>query len=454
MKIIILGAGKVGAYLTSDLSNEGHDIVVIEKDKEILRHLSRQNDVMGIVGDGRDIETLREASVGDADVFIAITANDDVNLISSIFAKNLGAKHTLARVRDINYVKESDFIANMVGADKFVNPEYLTANDIQRELTYVEANNVEGFFDDRLRMIEITIDEKSELANKSLVELSRSGIFSGNIISLVVSEDEIIVPTGNYVLKPGDRINIAGRNDNVRKFYREVTRDDAIIKNVLIIGASNTGYYLAKMLIDRKFNVTVIEIDRKKAEDFQERLEDAVVYNADGSNPDILEEVRIRDFDALVSLTGIDEENILISLLGNKYGVPKTIAKVNRPELLRTTGILDIDYTITPKKTASDFINMHIRSKKNSRGRSIVNLFTLEDNEIELIEFKAIEDSHIIGKKVKDLSIKSNTLLVSILRDNTKNIEIVTGESVINLGDSILVVTKQKNLNVLEDVLN
>lgn len=454
MKIIILGAGKVGAYLTSDLSNEGHDIVVIEKDKEILRHLSRQNDVMGIVGDGRDIETLREASVGDADVFIAITANDDVNLISSIFAKNLGAKHTLARVRDINYVKESDFIANMVGADKFVNPEYLTANDIQRELTYVEANNVEGFFDDRLRMIEITIDEKSELANKSLVELSRSGIFSGNIISLVVSEDEIIVPTGNYVLKPGDRINIAGRNDNVRKFYREITRDDAIIKNVLIIGASNICYYLAKMLIERKFNVTVIEIDRKKAEDFQERLEDVVVYHADGSNPDILEEVRIRDFDALVSLTGIDEENILISLLGNKYGVPKTIAKVNRPELLRTTGILDIDYTITPKKTASDFINMHIRSKKNSRGRSIVNLFTLEDNEIELIEFKAIEDSHIIGKKVKDLNIKSNTLLVSILRDNTKNIEIVTGESVINLGDSILVVTKQKNLNVLEDVLN
>lgn len=454
MKIIILGAGKVGAYLTSDLSNEGHDIVVIEKDKEVLRHLSRQNDVMGIVGDGRDIETLREASVGDADVFIAITANDDVNLISSIFAKNLGAKHTLARVRDINYVKESDFIANMVGADKFVNPEYLTANDIQRELTYVEANNVEGFFDDRVRMIEITVDEKSELANKSLVELSRSGIFSGNIISLVVSEDEIIVPTGNYVLKPGDRINIAGRNDNVRKFYREITRDDAIIKNVLIIGASNIGYYLAKMLIDRKFNVTVIEIDREKAEDFQERLEDAVVYNADGSNPDILEEVRIRNFDALVSLTGIDEENILISLLGKKYGVPKTIAKVNRPELIRTTGILDIDYTITPKKTASDFINMHIRSKKNSRGRSIVNLFTLEDNEIELIEFKAIEDSHIIGKKVKDLNIKSNTLLVSILRDNTKNIEIVTGESVINLGDSILVVTKQKNLNVLEDVLN
>lgn len=454
MKIIILGAGKVGSYVTSDLSSEGHDILVIDNDKEVLSNLLATNDVMGLVGDGRDIEILKEACVGDCDLFIAITLSDDVNLIAAILAKKLGAKSIIVRLREQLYVKHRKIIEDITDATAIINPEYIAAKDIQRTLKYSHALNVESFFKDRAIMMELIIGEDSELAGTKISDLR---IYSENyhtLIGIINSDGDINIPHGDDVLKANDKIYVIGEKESVDRFYRNEQVDSYDIKNVLIIGAGNVCKYLTGLLMERGFKVTIVEIDKAKAETISEMYSEAVVINADGSNPEVLEEIRVHDFDALIALTGIDEENILISLLAQRYGIKKIIAKVNRTKLLKMTGILDIDTTFAPKMAASDVINRLVRSKVNARGKSISSLYRLEDEKVEVIEFKAIEHSRILGVSLKDLSIRDDTLVLAIDHmDKSGEIEVPNGESLINIGDSVLVATTCHNFKVLDDIL-
>ncbi len=456
MNIIIVGAGKVGGYLTSDLSNEGHDILVIDKDKDVLNRLLASNDIMGIVGDGRDPEVLEDANVSDCDLFIAITLSDDVNLISSTIAKKLGAKNIITRLRDPIYINQKNIIEQVTSANRIVNPELIAAKDIQRALKYSHALNVEGFFMDKALMIEIVITENSSLAGKKISELNANNKDHHTLIGIVNNNGKVLIPHGSYTLSENEKIYIIGERSGVDKFYKNEVLDRIEIKNVLIIGAGSIAFHLTRLLLERGFNVTVVEMDKKRAEDFSEAFSDAVVINADGSDPDILEEVRIESFDALISLTGMDEENILISLMAKKYGVEKIISKVNRVKLLKMTGILDIDTTFTPKKAASDMINRIVRSKENARGESITSLYRLEDDQVEVIEFAAIEHSKILNTKIKDLNIRDDTLVACIKHDDTDGstgVEVANGNSIISLGDRVLVITTAHSFKILDDIL-
>ena len=454
MNVIIVGAGKVGSYLTSKLSDEGHNILVIEKNKDVLERLLAQNDVMGILGDGRDLAVLDEANVDECDAFIAMTFNDDVNLISSMIAKKKGAKSTIVRLRDPRYIKYDEFMRKTMGVDRLVNPEYYAAKEIQRTLKYTYAVNVENFLDSKVILIELEIDENSKLANKSLMDLNAEGLLGNTIIVIGEKDDQVVIPNGNHILEVGEKIYVAGPREDIDKFYKRQVDNKKSIKNVLIVGGGSIALYLSELLLKRNFNVTVLEIDKERAIDFSERLPECEVINADGSDPEILDEVRIENYDAVVALTGIDEENILISLLAKKRGIDKIIAKVNRTQLLKITGILDVDTTVTPKKSASFFVSRLLRSKENSRGESISNLFRLSDDMVEAIDFTVIENSRVTGKKLKDLNVKSNTLIVGISRQNLGGkIEVANGESTIELGDRVMVVTKNKDFKEIDDIL-
>lgn len=454
MNVIIVGAGKVGSYLTSKLSDEGHNILVIEKNKDVLERLLASNDVMGILGDGRDLSVLDEANVDECDSFIAMTFNDDVNLISSMIAKKKGAKSTIVRLRDPRYIKYDEFMRKTMGVDRLVNPEYYAAKEIQRTLKYTYAVNVENFLDSKVILIELEIDENSKLANKSLMDLNAEGLLGNTIIVIGEKDDQVVIPNGNHILEVGEKIYVAGPREDIDKFYKRQVDNKKSIKNVLIVGGGSIALYLSELLLKRNFNVTVLEIDKERAIDFSERLPECEVINADGSDPEILDEVRIENYDAVVALTGIDEENILISLLAKKRGIDKIIAKVNRTQLLKITGILDVDTTVTPKKSASFFVSRLLRSKENSRGESISNLFRLSDDRVEAIDFTVIENSMVTGKKLKDLNVKSNTLIVGISRQNLGGkIEVANGESTIELGDRVMVVTKNKDFKEIDDIL-
>lgn len=455
MNITILGAGKVGSYLTRELSLQDHDILVIDQDKEVLNKLLEQNDVMAMVGDGTDIDVLREANVDNCDIFIALTRDDDSNIISAALARSLGAHDIILRLRDAKYVNNLSNIRELTSSNLIINPEYLAAKEIQRSIKYSHARNVQSFLEDRAMMLEITISKNSRLAGLRLSEADSYLSQFDVLIGIVNDHGAINIPKGNFILDVGQKIYIMGTKEDVDKFYKAEIPDNIRMKNVLIIGASSISYHLTKLLLERHFEVTVIEIDRKKAIDFQEIFADAIVINADGSDPDILEEVRIESFDAVVSLTGMDEENILIALIAQRLGIEKIISKVNRTNLLKITGILDIDATFTPKSVASNYINRIIRSKVDSKDISTLNnLFKLEDDQVEVLEFEVSENSLLFNRRLRDLGIKPDTLVAIIEhRSRGGNIEVATGNSVIEIGDRVLVITQSKNMSQVDDIL-
>ena len=455
MNIIILGAGKVGSYLTEELSLQDHDILVIDQDKDILNKLLEQNDVMALVGDGTDIDVLKEANVATCDIFIALTRNDDTNIISAALARNLGAKDIILRLRDNKYVNNLDNIKELTSSNLIINPEYLAAKEIQRSIKYSHARNVQSFLEDRSMMLEITIGKNSRLAGLRLSEADSYLNQFDVLMGIVNDHGEISIPRGNFILEAGQKIYIMGTKEDVDTFYKAEIPENIRMKDVLIIGASSLSSHLTRLLLERNFNVTVIEIDREKAINFQEQYAEAIVINADGSDPDILEEARVESFDAVVALTGMDEENILIALIAEKYGIEKIIAKVNRTSLLKITGILDLDATFTPKSVASNYINRVIRSKVDSKDISTLNnLYKLEDDQVEVLEFEVSENSLLFNHSLKEVKVKDDTLVAIIEhRNRDGSIEVATGNSIIEKGDRVLIITKSKNMAQVDDIL-
>lgn len=455
MNIIILGAGKVGSHLTNELSLQDHNILVIDHDKDVLNRLLEQNDVMALVGDGTDIDILKEANVGNCDLFIALTRVDDTNLISAALARSLGAKEIITRLRDPKYISHLDQIQEISGSKLIINPEYLAAKEIQRSIKYSHARNVQSFLEERALIIEITINPNSRLNGQRLKDADSYLNQFDVLIGMVIENEKVYIPNGDFILEAGQKIYVMGSKDDVDLFYKAEIPENIRMKNILIIGASKITYHLTHLLLERHFNVTIIEINREKAIDIQEKYSEAIVINADGSDPDILEEARIDSFEAVVSLTGIDEENILIALIAQRYGIDKIISKVNRTNLLKLTGILDIDATFTPKSAASNYINRIIRSRYDARGLSYLNnLYKLEGDQVEVLEFEVGENSRIFNQRLKDVNIRPDTL-VAMIEHNELNgqIEVATGNSIIDMGDRVLVITKNKNITQIDDIL-
>ncbi|MBF1294531.1 MAG: Trk system potassium transporter TrkA [Parvimonas sp.] len=450
MKIIIVGAGKVGEYLFTDLNTEDNDIILIEKRQEILNEMLSKYDIMGILGSGTNFELLDEAGVKDSDVFIAVTDSDEINIISCIFAKNMGAKYTIARVRNPEYSSKSGFVKEVLGIDLVINPEFVAAREISRGLKYPSAHSVETFADGRVKLIGVSIGKDSPIKDTKIVDLQQK--FNIKIlIGIVEREEEIFIPSGNFIIKENDKIYFTGTDEFVYKFYNIIKGGDKKIESVFIIGGSRISYYLVSNLIRENIKIKLVEVNRDLAMSFSEKFPSNVkVICADGSDSDVLDEEGLTNYDACVALTGIDEENIMLGMFAEKSNVKKAVAKVSRISLLNIIPPTERFSFVTPKRLVSDIIISVVRSIINSEGSNIETLHRLSNN-VEAVEIKVNKKSKAIDIPLKELEIKNNVLIAYIIRDN--KLIFPSGEDSIMVNDTVIIISKANLIQNIDCIL-
>lgn len=449
MNIVIAGGGKVGEVLCSEISSEGNDIILIEKNSKRIDALISKYDIAGIAGNGASFDLQMEAGVPNCDIFIAVTPQDEINIMSAIIAKKLGAKYTIARVRNPEYTKHIGFVKESLGITMMINPELESAKDIMKVIKYPTALSVESFASNRVNLVELKIKQNSPLINISLKDFRTR---YGNILVAIIQRgDDIIIPSGENYLREGDRIYVVSSLKEVNKFYKLMGDNRARMKSALIIGGGRITYYLINMLKDYKMDIKVIENNAKRAEELSEAFPGIMVVHGDGTDQEFLEEERIEGYDVFISLTGVDEENIITSLYASQQDVRKIVTKVNRTLLLKIFGTMGLQTVITPKRVIANTILQFVRSLTNQSVSNVEALFRLADNQVEALQFKVKASSRVVNVPLESLSIKSHLLIAYIIRG--KKLIVPGGQDTIKTDDHVIVITKEKNYDDIDDIL-
>lgn len=449
MKIVIVGAGKVGEVLCRDLSSEGYDIVLIEINRERLSYIIDIADITGVVGNGAAHDTQIEAGVDSADVFIAVSEHDEINIIASIIAKKLGAKHTIARVRSPEYSTNMTFAQRELGISVMINPEKESAKAITDVLKFPSSFIVETFMQNKVHIVGFDVIEGNPIIDKSLMEIN---ITDEKILICVVERNgEIHIPDGRFVIRLGDKIHVTGTVKAINEFILKCNYSTKRMRNIMIIGGGDMAYYLGKELSSKGIRFKIIEINEERADFLSQSFPNAIIIHGDGTRQELLMEQRIESYDAVVAGTPIDEENIILSLFSASAGVSKNITKISRNLLKPIADKLELDTIITPKKIIADSIIRYVRSVDNIMGSRVVNLHRLVDEEVEAIQFLISEESKAIGIPLKDLKTKPSILFACIKRGDS--IIYPGGNDFILKGDQVLVVTKEKYMDEFDKVL-
>lgn len=451
MKIVIAGLGKIGTTILSSLVSEGHDIVAIDSDKDIISEVSNSYDVMCVVGNCADCETLAEAGIEKADMFAAITDSDELNMLSCYMAKRMGAAYTVARIRSPEYNDKSlDYMCRELGISLSINPELYVAQELYNILKFPSALKIEKFSSRNFEMVELQLKPDSVLDSMPLSQMRKE--YNAQFIVCVVRRgEEVFIPKGDFVLHSGDRIGITGTRNEVQKLLRSLGILQKKAKSVMILGATTTSFYLAKMLLAAGNSVKVIDPDKNRCEEFSRSLEGAVVIMGDGAHPELLVEEGIETVDAFVALTGIDEENILISFFASTQNVPKVITKVTRNELISMADKVGIESIVSPRKTISDVITRYARALNNSLGSNVETLYHLMDGKAEALEFNVQSDFKYLDIPLKDMKIKKNVLIAGIIR--RRKIIIPSGEDCILAGDKVVILVAGEQMDDLRDII-
>ena len=451
MKIILVGCGNIGATIISSLVSEGHDIVAIDNDADFLNQITNVYDVMGICGNGADSDVLDEAGAGDADLFVAVTGSDELNMLACFLARKMGAKHTMARVRNPEYNDKSlAFMKDSMELSMCINPELLTARELYKILKFPSAVKIESFSRGNLEMLEFRLKPDSVLDGVSLMEM-RQKYKAKVLVCYVRRGDEVVIPNGMFRLKSGDWVGITASANELQKLFKSFGAYQKQAKNVMILGGSRTAHYLADMLIESGGSVKIIERDEEICERLSEALPKAVIINGDGAEHELLLEEGIKSLDAFVSLTNLDEANILLSIFASNQNVPKAIAKVNRDELGRLAENMGLDSIVSPKSMIANVLVSYARALENSVGSSIETLYKIADGKAEALEFNVKPDSKVIGIPLKDLESKNGILIAGIIRQNQTVIP--AGSDMILAGDSVVVISSEHRLGDLDDIL-
>ena len=392
MKIIIVGVGKIGATLIESLESEGHDITVVDREQKVIDEISNIYDVMCVCGNGVDNDTLKEAQVATADLLISVTDSDEINMLICFIAKKMGASYTVARIRNPEFNdKRMDQVKQYLDISLTINPELLAAQEIFNILKLPAAINIETFSRRNFEMVELIIKEDSNISGMSLIDLRKK--YKANFLICVVKRgEEIYIPDGNFVLKSGDRICITANFAEVQKLLKMLGLAKKHSKKIMVLGATTTSYYLSKMLLRSGSEVTVIDKDINRCNQFAELLPNAVIINGDGAQQDVLMEEGIGSVDAFASLTGMDEENILISFFAQSQNVSRVVAKVNRNELAAMAEKLGLDSIVSPKKAATNIITSYARALQNTLGSNVETMYKLMDGSVEALEFNVQAD--------------------------------------------------------------
>ena len=450
MRIIIAGDGKVGNTLASQLSRENHDVVVIDKSQRVIDDTVNTLDVMGVCGNCASYSVQQEADVAHADLVIATTESDELNMLCCLVAKKAGAKHTIARVRNPEYSDQLLFMREELGLSMFINPEYSAARELFQMLRFPSAMKIETFSNRRVELVEIKLHEDSPLAGVVLHELNRR--FNVRVLVCAVRRgDDVLIPTGNFVLQEGDKISLSASPSEIERLFRSLKLLRREARSVMIVGGGHIAHYLARMLIDIGVSVRIVERNQARCEQLSELLPKAMIIHGDGTEQELLLEEGIASVDAFVSLTGYDEENIILSMYASSRGVGKVITKVNRAPLASLVEGVGLESIISPKDLSVNSILRYVRAMQNSEGSNVETLYKIVGGRVEALEFRADVTAPLLGIPLKELQLRPNLLIASIARD--KRTILPGGDDVILANDRVIVVTTNEQLRDLKDIL-
>ena len=451
MNIIVVGCGKIGTTILSSLVAEGHNVVALDSNPNTINEITNLYDAIGICGNGNDCDTLSEAGVEKAELFVAVTGSDEFNMLSCFLAKRMGAKHTIARIRNPEYNDQNlGFIKKQLGLSMAINPDLLAAQELFNILKLPSAAKIETFSRRDFEMIELKLRQESVLDGVSLIELRKK--YDVKLLVCVVQRDnEVFIPDGSFVLKSGDKIGITATTSEILRFLKMLGVMQKQARNIMILGGSRTAYYLSKMLMGIGNTVKIVEKDHKRCLELSETLPNAVIINGDGAGQELLNEEGLSSMDAFISLTGMDEENILISFYAAAQNVPKVISKVNRDEFMYLAEKIGLDCTISPKNIISDILVRYARALENSLGSNVETLYQIMDGKAEALEFNIVADSAVTEIPLKDMKLKPNTIIAGIMRG--RKIIIPSGDDIILPEDKVVIITSGYKLNDISDIL-
>jgi len=450
MKIIIIGNGKVGYTLAKELAAESHDLVLVDQDVAQLREADGSLDVMCLAGNGASIRMLLEAGARTADLVVAVTGYDEVNIMCCLLAKKLGAKHTIARIRNPEYYNESSLLKKEIGLDLVINPEHAAAQEIARILRVPSAFSVESFARGRVDMIGFYVQESDGLAGVSLFEYNKKKP-NGVLLCAAIRGSEVIVPNGRFVPQIGDKVYVIGSQVELNKFFLLLGRPSNPVRHVSVVGGSRIAIYLGWALQQLGMKMKVVESDYSKCLRLTEKLPGAQVIHGDGTDMHLLEAEGILDCDALISLTNRDEENLLMALTAQRTGISKVVAKMNRPNYISLVKEYGVDSVISPKDITASQITAYVRSLANSEGSAVEHLYKILDGAMEAVMFTATLATNFLDTPLKNLNLKDGLLVAAIVR-NRETI-IPDGNSKILDGDKVIVMAKSLFLQDLNDIL-
>lgn len=450
MNIIVVGCGKVGQELAHQLNEEGNDITVIDINPNKVNETVSRYDVMGFVGNGATHATQQEAGIKKADMLIAVTGSDELNLLCCLIAKKAGNCHTIARVRSPQYSSEAPFLKEELGLAMVINPEFAAAAEIARVLRFPSAIKIDTFAKGRVELMKFRLPENSPLVDCAVREISTK-LHCDVLVCTVERGDEAFIANGNFIFKEKDVISIIASPKNANNFFRSINYKTNSVKDVMIVGGGDLTHYLCEMLDRAGISVKVIEKDLKRCEDISEKLGYVTVINGDAVDQEVLLEEGIASAGAFVALTNMDEENILLSLFAKRAGKAKLVTKINRIDFDDVVNHLDLDTIIYPKNITSDSIVRYVRAMKNTIGSNMETLYNIIKGKIEAAEFIVKEGSPVIGIPLMELKFNANVLVAAILRD--RKVIIPRGHDVIQKGDAVVIVSNHLALHDITDVL-
>lgn len=447
--IIIVGCGKVGISLVESLSKENHDITVIDVNHEIVQKVAETYDVLGITGNGSSYSVQIEAGIRDADIIIAVTESDELNLLCCTIAKKVGNCAAIARVRNPDYSEELSFLREQLGISLIINPELETAKEMARLLRLPMALEINPFAKGHAEIVKFRIPKGNVLHNKKIAAVRD---YKCDMLICGVSRDgHLVIPDGSFILREMDEVSFLATPVNTQNFFKAIGVDTHHVKDCMIIGGGKTSYYLARQLTSMNIGVKVIERNQNRCDELSVLLPKALIIYGDGADEDLLKEEGIASVESLIPLTGLDEENILLTLFTKKCSDAKVITKINRTTFNDVIDGMDMGSVIYPRKMTSETIMAYVRARQNSIGSNIETLYNIFDNQAEAIEFNVEKDSPVVRIPLMELKLKDNLLLACLNRGG--KIIIPRGNDSIMPGDKVVVVTKHTGFRDVRDIL-
>lgn len=451
MKIIIVGLGNVGQTLAVNLLEEGHSITVVDLSSEKVKKITDKYDILGVSGNGATHTTLREAGISSADLLIAVTESDELNLLCCTIAKKTSKCHTVARVESPEYSTEVEYLKEGLDLAMVINPEEEGAKEISRLIRFPEALNIETFAKGKVELMKFRIPEESPMIGLSVKEVMTK--FKLNLLICTVERgEEAHIPNAGFVFEKHDIISIIASPRTAESFFKKIGGRGLAVHDMMIVGVSELSQYVLKELRKSGINIKVIERDFSVCEELSTAYSDATVIHGDGTEQELLVEEGIKQTDALLALSDTDEENILISLFARRVSSGKVITKINRPEYSTMTANLNLDTIIYPKNIASDRIARYVRSLGATEGNNVENLYSIIKGKVEVTEFVVGKLFPDLGLPLSELSLKQDVIIGAILRG--RSLIIPHGQDCLMAGDHVVVVSKHLGIGDFRELFN